>query len=380
MRTPSASHNVRRRIAVARWCRAGSAVSVILGLAYVSLAGAGPGKEKRPPKEPQVVELMWPEPPMTPRIKVVGILSSEADLGRKLSYRESLLKFITGQEPEVARIYQPRDVVVSDDGRRIYASDFGVSSVFVFDLDTRKVHTFRAERPFGLALDDQENLYVAEEEAKRIEVFDRSETKIRTITHESLIRPTDITIDRARRRLYVADPANKNASEHTIKIFDLEGQYLGAIGRGKGDCRGCLLFPTYVAVDKAGNVYVSSTLNARVDVFDAQGAYLRTIGGRGTNFGLFDKPKGIAVDSFGNIHVVDSAWSNVQIFNQKGEVLLFYGARGSYPGLLKNPTGIAIDKDNKIYVADYLNYRVVVYQLVNTKAEDSVAAPEGPGK
>jgi DNA-binding beta-propeller fold protein YncE len=354
-------------------CRAGVAAAVIAGLAYASL-GAAEKTNKKAASQPAVLELMWPEPPLIPRIKAIGILASEADLGKKLTYREMLLKFITGQQPEVARIYQPRDVVVSDDAKRVYASDFGVSAVFVFDLETRKVRTVRAERPFGLALDDQEDLYVAEEEARRIEVFDRAGAKIRTITHDSLVRPTDITIDRDRKRLYVADAARKSSEDHSVKIFDLGGKFLGTIGDGKGDCRGCLLFPTYVAVDKTGNVYVCSTLNARVEVFDPRGKYLRTIGGRGTNYGLFDKPKGIAVDSFGNIHVVDSAWSNVQIFNQKGEVLLFYGARGSYPGLLKNPTGIAIDKDNKIYVADYLNYRIVVYQLVNTKAEDSFVA------
>jgi DNA-binding beta-propeller fold protein YncE len=360
-------------------CHAVAAALLWAGLAGVLLAD-GAGQDKSAANHPGVVELAWPEPPQTARIKVVSILASEADLGRKMTYRESILKFLTGQQPQIARIYQPRDVVVSDDGKRVYASDFGVSSVFVFDLESRKLRTFRAERPFGLALDAQENVYVAEEQARRIEVFDRAGTKIRTITDPSLVRPTDITIDRARKRLYVADPATKQSPAHTVKIFDLDGRFLGAIGRGKGDCPGCLFFPTYVAVDQSGDVYVSSTLNARVDVFDPDGKYLRTIGGRGTTFGMFDKPKGIAVDSFGNVHVVDSAWSNVQVFNQKGEVLLFYGARGSYPGLLKNPTGIAIDKDNKIYVADYLNYRVVVYQLVNTKAADSFAEPPAAAK
>jgi DNA-binding beta-propeller fold protein YncE len=119
-----------------------------------------------------------------------------------------------------------------------------------------------------------------------------------------------------------------------------------------------------VATDSTGNVYVSNTLNGRIEVFDAEGTYLRHIGERGNGYGMFDKPKGVAIDSFDNVYVVDSGWSNVQIFNQKGEVLLFFGGRGEYPGLLANPTGIAIDKRNRIYVADFLNYRVASYQLV----------------
>lgn len=100
------------------------------------------------------------------------------------------------------------------------------------------------------------------------------------------------------------------------------------------------------------------------------------IGGeRGDSFGMFDKPKGVAVDTFGNVYVVDSTWSNVQIFNSRGQVLLYFAGRGYIPGLLFNPTGIAIDKDNRIYVADAFNSRVAIYQLINTKAEDSFLTP-----
>lgn len=345
--------------------------SLTLG-ATASDAPKTSGKKKN---QQQAVELMWPEPPDTPRIKVADILASEADLGRKMTFRESFNKFLTGERPHLERIYQPRDVVVSDDGNRVYASDFGTQAVFVFDREKKKVTTLPAARPFGLALDGQENLYIAEQEPKQIRVLDRGGNTLRTIKHNSLVRPADIALDLVRGRLYVADPSRKASMDHSVKVFDLMGNFIRKIGTAKGICDGCLYFPTYLAVDKNGNVYVTSTLKSQVDVFDPQGKFLKAIGGRGTNFGSFDKPKGVALDSYGNIYVVDSGWSNVQIFNQKGEVLLFFGGRGTYPGLLANPTGMTIGKDNKIYVADYLNYRVAVYQLVNTKAEDSFLAP-----
>ena len=46
--------------------------------------------------------------------------------------------------------------------------------------------------------------------------------------------------------------------------------------------------------------------------------------------------------------------------------------------MMKNPLSIAIDKNNLIYVGDYLNHRIGVYQLVNTKAEDSYVKPVAP--
>jgi DNA-binding beta-propeller fold protein YncE len=221
---------------------------------------------------------------------------------------------------------------------------------------------------------------VVDSTPKLIRVFDASGKFLRNITHESLERPTGIAVDSVRRRIYVADSAFRKSDNHMIRIFDMDGNYLKAFG-GAGYEEGKFFFPTYLAVDSQGNLYVTDTMNARVQAFDPDGRHLRTIGQRGDAFGMFDKPKGVAVDTYGNVYVVDSAWSNVQIFNQRREVLLFFGGRGRFPGLLFNPTGIAIDKENRIYVADAFNRRIGVYQLINTKADDSfIALPQAAQK
>lgn len=116
-------------------------------------------------------------------------------------------------------------------------------------------------------------------------------------------------------------------------------------------------------------------MNARVQELAADGAFVRQFGERGDQFGQFDKPKGVATDSFGNVYVVDSFFSVVQIFNRDGKLLLFFGGRGDSSGFLSNPAGIAIDSKNRIYVTNGLNFRVEVYELVNTSAGDSTAPP-----
>jgi DNA-binding beta-propeller fold protein YncE len=347
---------------------------VLIGAALLIAGCASAPKDK-------FIELMWPEPPLTPRIKFVRNFATEKDLERKAGFGESFLKFLTGRMPPNSQLYQPVDVAVSPDGNRFYVSDYARGLVFRFNIEEKKVKLFgKFSRPFGIALDKKDRLYVAEQGTKYIRVIDQEGNKLKSITHESLERPADLALDEKRGLIYVVDGSFRNSKDHLVKVFDLEGKFLRDIGRGKGHGPGQLYFPTYVAVDKEGRVYVTETMNARVSVFNPEGKFLRHVGERGDAFGMFDKPKGIALDSFDNLYVVDSAWSNVQIFNQKGRVLLFFGGRGDYPGLLKNPTGIAIDGQNRIYVADYLHNQVAIYQLVNTKAEDSyIELPQAKG-
>ena len=58
-------------------------------------------------------------------------------------------------------------------------------------------------------------------------------------------------------------------------------------------------------MDKDGNVYVTDTMNNRVEIFDADGKFISTFGKNGDGPGYFARPKGIAVDSDGHIWVAD---------------------------------------------------------------------------
>jgi len=331
---------------------------------------------------PKEVRMVWPEAPEIARIEFIRTLVDDKDLIKDSTASQTLFKFLTGDVASKNRIVEPMGIAVSDDGKRLYISDFGQFAVFVYDFDKKTVLKIGGEEkplvgPMGIALDAEENIYVAESAKKGVQVFDRSGKALRFITDDSMERPVGVAIDVPRGKLYVADSGHTGSKEHSVKIFDLQGKLLGKIGKQIGDIPGSFLFPTYVSVDPKGNVYVADTLNSRVQMFDPDGKFVQQFGKRGNAFGQFDKPKGVALDSFGNVYVIDSGWSNVQIFNEKGQVMLFFGGRGTAPGLMQNPSALAIDKKNRIYVGDLLNHRVNVYQLVNTSAEDSVSkAPE----
>ena len=324
---------------------------------------------------------VWPPAPQEARIRFVRSIYGEDVFQHQAGFSDNLRDFLAGDKPRETEIVQPMGLAVTDDGQRLYVSDFVQSAVFVFDFAQQNFSKIQGlARPVGLTLDGQQNLYVVEQEKKGVTVFDKSGKPLRFITDPSLQRPTGIAIDRQRGKIYVVDTSHTKSPDHSVKIFSLEGKFLGKLGKGKGAGPGEFMFPTYVTLDGKGDVYVTDTLNSRVEMFDPEGNYLRSFGKRGDGWGMFDKPKGVALDSFGNLYVADSGWSNVQIFNSKGQILLFFGGRGPIPGMLKNPTAVAIDKQNKIYVADYINHRIEEYELVNTKAADSFISAADSGK
>lgn len=345
-----------------------------IGLGMIALAAGcaaqKPVEQARP---------AWPPPPEQARIEFVRTVSSEDDVAHDTTFTQSVADFLAGTKPTAAQIVEPNGIAVSDDGSVLYVSDRAQGAVFVFDFGKKQFLRVGAEKgeagldwPMGVALDGEQNIYVVEQGSKAITVFDPSGRKIRSFSDKSLERPSGIAIDRERRRLYVADASHTLSKEQTVKIFSLDGKLIGKLGGQKGDGPGFFNVPTYVWVDNNGDVYVTDTMNCRVQAFSPDGKYIRSYGERGDAYGQFSRPKGVALDTFHNVYVVDSGWSNVQIFNPQGQVLLFFGGRGPLPGMLKNATAIAIDKRNHIYVGDYLNHRVEEYRLVNTTAADSI--------
>jgi hypothetical protein len=356
--------------------KAGFATGVACA-ALTALALLAGGCASAPPA-PEEPKLVWPAPPEPARIQFVRSITSKDDLKADTTFTSAMATFLAGEQIPDGRIASPAGLAISADAQRLYVADPLQHKVFVFDFALKELRKFDVGYPTGVALDDQENIYVVDGVEKGVKVFDKTGKELRVINDKTMVRPNGIAIDSQRDRIYVVDTGDREAPEQNVKIFNRAGKRIGAIGGAAGGDFGQFSYPTYVALDPAGNVFVADTLNSRIQKFDAAGNFVTSIGRAGSNWGEFDKPKGVALDTFGNVYVVDTGWSNVQIFNPKGEILLFFGGRGPVPGMMKNPLSIAIDKNNRIYVGDYLNHRIGVYQLVNTKAEDSYIKPVAP--
>jgi len=267
-------------------------------------------------------------------------------------------------------LQRPQSGVVDEQGR-ILVTDISRQAVFVFDEVQGKLVLWEKASglqnfvaPLGIALGANGEVYVADPELGYVARLDRNGNTLAPIGKNVLERPTGIAYDPVRHRLYVADT---RASD--IKVFDANGVLIEVFGK-RGDGVGELSFPTFLALHD-GALYVSDTMNARVQVLSADtGAYLSTIGARGMYVGNLVRPKGIGVDGEGNIYVVESYYDHLLVYNRDGDFLMAIGGgAGQNIGQYYLPSGMWVDARNRVFLADTFNGRVVVFQFLGGGAE-----------
>ena len=134
---------------------------------------------------------------------------------------------------------------------------------------------------------------------------------------------------------------------HIIQVFSSDGTYLRSFGR-KGDKQGELNWPTGIAFDKNGHIIVVDGDNHRVNVFSEQGEFLRQFGKQGSLDHQLKDPCGLSVDSDGNIIVADLGNQLIKIFSPRGQFLRKIGGHGS----LTSPVH-CVQYDNYLIVSDY---------------------------
>ncbi len=160
--------------------------------------------------------------------------------------------------------------------------------------------------------------------------------------------------------VYVID-----AGHHRIQKFDGSGQFLmswGSIGDGEGQFvfRISGPIPGGIAVDTRGTVFVSDYYD-RIQAFDSSGQFLFQWGIHGTGDGQFDFPTGMAVDGQGMVYVGDAGNHRVQKFDRHGRFLLQWGQQGSGDEQFMCPSGIAANQRPEIIVGDADNSRIQIF-------------------
>ncbi len=115
--------------------------------------------------------------------------------------------------------------------------------------------------------------------------------------------------------------------------------------------------PDSVAVDGSGNIYVGESNRhvilkispaGVVSIFAGLSGSSGAADGTGTS-ARFNYPTGLAVDNAGNVYVADRENSAIRKITPAGEVTTFAGGNG---GALQSPCGVAVDAAGYVYVAD----------------------------
>jgi PKD repeat protein len=181
--------------------------------------------------------------------------------------------------------------------------------------------------------------------------------------------PMGVTVD-ASGNVYVADTHNHTIRKITpagiVSTFAGLAEQTGLTDGVGANAR--FTFPTGVAIDSFGNVYVADSGNHAIRKITAAGA-VSTLAGNGLTGGddgvgsqaRFLSPYGIVVDAFGNIIVADSGNHTVRKITTSGAVSTLAGLAGGYFGFANGtgsaarfyaPYTVTSDAAGNIYVAD----------------------------
>jgi len=221
------------------------------------------------------------------------------------------------------------------------------------------------DRPHGLRIDADDNIWTTDvashvvykfNPAGRIlmvlgvrgrpgEWHDFGHLRLFNEPNEAVVGPTG--------ELFVLQGHGKG--ESLVLKFDRDGNFIktwGKKGRGPGEFD----LPHSLVFDAQGLLYIADRNNARIQVFDADGAFVRESKHPGTPCGLFMTPDQ-------TIWLAHGHTGQIMTLDLNGNVLgTMEGAgQGKTPGKYGEAHYIAVSARGEIYVADTLNWRVQKY-------------------
>ena len=256
--------------------------------------------------------------------------------------------------------------------------------------------------PNGVALDGAGNLFIADTDNHRIRKVD-SAGVITTVagtgrfglggnfgdggpaTAARLRSPEGVALDGAG-NLFIADTDN-----HRIRKVDSAGVITTVAGTGRfglggnfGDggpaIQAAVFYPSDVAVDGAGNLFIAERFYNQIRKVDSAGV-ITTVAGTGEFFGGFsgdggpaiqaalNSPRGVALDGAGNLFIADTGNHRIRKVDSAGVISTVAGTGESFgrfsgdggPAIqaaLNSPRGVALDGAGNFFIADTDNHRI----------------------
>jgi len=338
------------------------AVCVLVVCSFVCLSGStqGPGAPTGTAPVPNHDGEKTSE-----RLRFIREFSSAQDVSRAHPVLDRTLDIIAGSKTNetAAEVLEVPYAVTTDNGHRVFVTDFGTRKLHVFDFEHSKYSLLkdgndRLQRPVGVATDRDDNIYVTDAGSGSVSIYD-ARGKFRQFLKPSKGKesyfegPWGIAIDRKTEHIYVCD-----SPRHMVIVLDKNGRVLSRFGkRGGGAGEGEFRFPTQI-VAVGDEIVVLDSGNGRLQVLDDRGRFRRSI-----HLLYADKRSGLAVDEDRNIYVSDPLFNQIYVFKRDGGLLYAFGQTGTRSGTFNGVSGMWIDSGRTLYAVDAQNKRVEVFHI-----------------
>ena len=244
--------------------------------------------------------------------------------------------------------------------------------------------------PKAVALDHDGNLLIADSENHVIRKVDRTSGRITTVAGCTSSHGSPLTVMKGAAVPPTDDPLSEGSSSAEaafVQQSDLSGTVryvvngVGATKRFAGDSgpalEALLNFPTAIAVDAEGDLYIADTMNHRIRRVDAHTGRITTIAGVGLpRFGgdggpsvaaglnepvalvLLGTRLYIADQSNNRIRMVDLRTGIITTIAGTGTATFNGDGRHATEAALAGPSGLTIGTDGRLYIADTFNGRI----------------------
>ncbi|XP_078658169.1 tripartite motif-containing protein 2-like [Branchiostoma floridae x Branchiostoma belcheri] len=250
----------------------------------------------------------------------------------------------------------PYGVAVSQDNE-IYIADYVNSRIQVFTMDGVYIREFtttvpgetgQKSSPHDVAVDRNDNLWVVSE--KHVVQYSREGTCLAKINLPLVDFSLGITVAMTTEQVIVTEYGGRNGR---LRVFNQDGSQVGTYGAGHRSPNPW--WPRYVTVDGEGNILVTDGNNHCVHVLDREGNLKFKFGSEGSDESQLKNPEGICVDGMGHIIVADRGNCHVKMFDSQGRFLcnVVFG--------MMVPYGVAVSPGGDVVVTDYDSDTVSVF-------------------
>ncbi len=246
----------------------------------------------------------------------------------------------------------PIDIASNSIGELIVAELSG-DIVKIHEDATRRIRVKRStsglSELFGLATDEQDNIYSTSLDSNKIMRYDKNGNNAQAYKVEQVKGPGHWGVAVLEEEVLVCERHN----EGTIMVYDRRDfKYLRSIVHKESG-------PLYrLSIDTHSNIYTTDHIKHMVRVFSKDGVLLRSFGCDNNGVKILKNPRGVCV-SGQFVYITNYHGHNVSVFTTAGDyVTSFTGLHGDRAGEFRHPIGITVDINNFIYTTSSVNSTV----------------------